>query len=124
MPGLMRAVNFENNLLVDGDLQKGKPMWSLSKNLQNSTDRILEIRLEGTFSGSDQSPIEYVNGMYSCMTSSETAFLKSIYGARDRFDYLVVNTGNVVVVDFNYPVEKRQAIIDDGYRQTETFFKD
>ena len=41
MPGLMRAVNFENNLLVDGDLQKGKPMWSLSKNLQNSTDRIL-----------------------------------------------------------------------------------
>lgn len=31
MPGLMRAVNFENNLLVDGDLQKGKPMWSLSK---------------------------------------------------------------------------------------------
>lgn len=124
MPGLMRAVNFENNLLVDGDLQKGKPMWSLSKNLQNSTDRIIEIRLEGTFSSSDQSPIEYVNGMYSCMTSSETAFLKSIYGARDRFDYLVVNTGNVVVVDFNYPVEKRQAIIDDGYRQTETFFKD
>lgn len=58
------------------------------------------------------------------MTSSETAFLKSIYGARDRFDYLVVNTGNVVVVDFNYPVEKRQAIIDDGYRQTETFFQD
>ena len=123
MPGLMRAVTLKDELLVDGDLMKGKPMWSLSKNIQHVNDRILEIRLEGTFSGSDQSPIEYVNGMYTCMTSSETCFIKSIYGNKDRFDYLVINTGNVVVVDFNYPPEKRQAIIDDGYRQTMDYFK-
>lgn len=124
MPGLMRAVTLDNELLVDGDLMKGKPMWYLSKNIQNVTDRILEIRLEGTFTGSDSSPIEYVNGMYSCMTASETSFIKSIYGKRDKFDYLVINTGNVVVVDFNYPHEKRQNIIDDGYRQTMAYFKD
>lgn len=124
MPGLMRAVNLEEELLVDGDLMKGKPMWYLSKNIQNTPGRILEIRLEGSFSGSDQSPIEYVNGMYTCMTSTETSFIKNIYGKRDRYDYLVINTGNVVVVDFNYPSDKRQAIIDDGYRQTMNFFKD
>ena len=124
MPGLMRAVTLKDDLLVDGDLMKGKPMWSLSKNIQRSPDRILEIRLEGSFAGSDQSPIEYVNGMYSCITYSETSFIKSIYGNRDRFDYLVINTGNVVVVDFNYPPEKRQSIIDDGYRQTMEYFRD
>lgn len=124
MPGLMRAVTLKDDLLVDGDLMKGKPMWSLSKNIQKSHDRILEIRLEGSFAGSDQSPIEYVNGMYSCITYSETSFIKSIYGNKDRFDYLVVNTGNVVVVDFNYPPEKRQSIIDDGYRQTMEYFRD
>lgn len=124
MPGLMRAVTLKDDLLVDGDLMKGKPMWSLSKNIQKSPDRILEIRLEGSFAGSDQSPIEYVNGMYSCITYSETSFIKSIYGNRDRFDYLVINTGNVVVVDFNYPPEKRQSIIDDGYRQTMEYFRD
>lgn len=124
MPGLMRAVTLKDDLLVDGDLMKGKPMWSLSKNIQKSHDRILEIRLEGSFAGSDQSPIEYVNGMYSCITYSETSFIKSIYGNRDRFDYLVINTGNVVVVDFNYPPEKRQSIIDDGYRQTMEYFRD
>ena len=123
-PGLMRAVTLKDDLLVDGDLMKGKPMWSLSKNIQRSPDRILEIRLEGSFAGSDQSPIEYVNGMYSCITYSETSFIKSIYGNKDRFDYLVINTGNVVVVDFNYPHEKRQNIIDDGYRQTMAYFKD
>ncbi len=122
MPGLMRAVTLENELLVDGDLMKGMPMWYLSENIQNCPDRILEIRLEGSFSGSDQSPIEYVNGMYTCMTSTETSFIKKIYGSYDRYDYLVIDTGNVVVVDFNYPNEKRQAIIDDGYKQTMNYF--
>ncbi len=122
MPGLMRAMSFDNELLVDGDLMKGKPMWSLSKNLQNRSDRILEIRLEGSFFGSDQNPLEYVNGMYSCMTSTETSFIKHLYGSHDKYDYLVVDTGNVIIVDFNYPSEKRQAIIDNGYRQTIDYF--
>lgn len=124
MPGLMRALTVDDEMLVDGDLMKGKPMWSLSKNLKNSTDRILEVRLEGSYQGADASPIEYVNGMYTCITASETDFVKSIYGKKDKYDYLVIDTGNVVVVDFNYPNEKRQAIIDDGYRQTINYFKD
>ncbi len=123
MPGLMRALTVDGEMLVDGDLMKGKPMWSLSKNLKNTTDRILEIRLEGTYAGKDASPIEYVNGMYTCITSSETDFIKNIYGKKDKYDYLVIDTGNVVVVDFNYPNDKRQAIIDDGYRQTMNYFK-
>lgn len=124
LPGLMRAVTVENELLVDGDLMKGKPMWYLSENLKNSGSRILEVRLEGVFTGSDQNPIEYVNGMYTCMTYSETDFIKNVYGHRDKYDYLVVNTGNVIVVDFNYPPEKRQEIIDSGYSQTINYFKD
>lgn len=123
MPGLMRAMNIDDKLLVDGDLMKGKPMWSLSKNLSSSTDRILEIRLEGSFSGSDSQPIEYVNGMYSCMTYSETDFIRNIYNDYDLYDYLVVETGDAVVVDFNYPVEKRAMIIDSGYEQTMHYFK-
>lgn len=122
MPGLMRAVNIDNKLLVDGDLMKGKPMWMHSKNLADTNDRILEIRLEGKFLGTDEKVAEYVNGMYSCMTSTETDFIKSLYGKSDKYDYLVINTGNVVVVDFNYPTEKRQAIIDEGYNQTKKYF--
>ena len=115
MPGLMRAINVEDKLLVDGDL---------SKNLRKSKNRILEIRLEGEFSGDDKSPVTYVNGMYSCMTYSETSFIKELYGNSDNYDYLVINTGDVVVVDFNYPPEKRQQIIDSGYEQTIKYFKE
>ncbi len=123
MPGLMRAVNLDDKLLVDGDLLKGKPMWVLSKTLQNTKSRILEVRLEGEFSGDDKNPLSYVNGMYSCMTYSETSFIESIYENSDKYDYLTINTGDVVVVDFNYPQEKRQAIIDRGYFQTRAYFE-
>lgn len=124
MPGLMRAINVEDKLLVDGDLMKGKPMWYLSKNLRKCESRILEIRLEGEFSGDDKNPLNYVNGMYSCMTYSETSFIKELYGNSDKYDYLVINTGDVIVVDFNYPSEKRQEIIDSGYEQTIKYFKE
>lgn len=123
MPGLMRAINLGDKLLVDGDLLKGKPMWSLSKTLNNINERILEIRLEGEFSGDDKNPLSYVNGMYSCMTAAETDFIQHIYKNSDNYDYLTINTGDVVVVDFNYPTEKRQEIIDSGYEQTINYFK-
>ena len=123
MPGLMRAIHMDDKLLVDGDLMKGRPMWSLSKNLINTPNRILEIRLEGEFSGSDKNPLEYVNGMYSCMTYSETDFISNMYKNSDMYDYLVVNTGSVIVVDFNYPHNKRRDIIESGYGQTIEYFK-
>jgi len=82
----------------------------------------LEIRLEGDFSGNDSNPIEYVNGMYSCITYTETDFIKNIYKNSDFVDYLPINTGEVIVVDFNYPVEKRQQIVNDGYKQTKDYF--
>ncbi len=122
MPGLMRAISMDDKLLVDGDLLKGRPMWSLSKNLKDNPNRILEIRLEGEFSGSDTQPLDYVNGMYSCMTNCETSFIQELYGECDKYDYLVINTGDVIVVDFNYPNDKRQAIIDSGYSQTMEYF--
>jgi NTE family protein len=124
MPGLMKALTYDGDMLLDGDLLKGKPMWALSKNIQNVTDRILEIRLEGSFTGSDSNPLDYINGMYSCITSTETSFIKSLYGSRDRYDYLTIDTGDVVVVDFNFPSDKRQAIIDNGYKQTMAYFTD
>lgn len=124
MPGLMKPLTYNGDMLLDGDLMKGKPMWMLSKNLQNVPDRILEIRLEGSFTGSDSNPLDYVNGMYSCVTSTETSFIKLLYGNRDKYDCLAIDTGDVVFVDFNYPPDKRQSIIDDGYRQTMSYFTD
>ena len=122
-PGLMKPVSMGEKLLVDGDLLKGKPMWALCDSLKDTKDRIMEIRLEGEYTGVDNTPIDYVNGMYSCITSCETDFIKEIYQNNDMFDYVVLNAGNVVVFDFNYPSEKRQSIIDSGYNQAIEYLK-
>lgn len=124
MPGLMKPVEYNNRVLVDGDLQKGSPMWRLSKNLQPEDMRILEFRLEGDFEGNDKNTIEYINSIYSYATSIATGFIMELYNKNDKYDYIVINTGDINIVDFNLPTEKRENMIEIGYTQTMNYFKD
>lgn len=124
MPGLMKPIEYNKTLLVDGDLQKSWPMWKLSENLLTDEERILEFRLEGYYEKNDISGIDYANAVYSCMTAMSTAFITNIYAKKDKFDYIVLNTGDIVVVDFNISEAKRVELIDSGYNQTIGYFKD
>ena len=124
MPGLMKPIEYNKTLLVDGDLQKSWPMWKLSKHLLNDDERILEFRLEGNYESNDISGINYANAVYSCMTAISTSFITNIYGNKDKFDYIVLNTGDIVVVDFNINEAKRNDLINSGYNQTIFYFKD
>lgn len=123
MPGLMKPIEYNNRVLVDGDLQKGSPMWKLSKNLQPENERVLEFRLEGDFEGNDKNTIEYINSLYSYATSIATEFIMSIYNEKDKYDYIVINTGDVNIVDFNMPKDKRSNLMEIGYAQTMEYFK-
>jgi len=123
MPGLMRPIEYNNRTLVDGDLQKSWPMWKLSKTLQPENERILEFRLEGDFEGNEKNTIEYVNAIYAFTTSMATAFITDLYGKRDKFDYIVINTGDINIVDFNLSEERRRNLIQIGYTQTMNYFK-
>ena len=118
----MKPLEYNNTLLVDGDLQKSVPMWRLSKNLVSDDERILEFRLEGDYEGSDKNALDYVNTIYSCITSIATSFIVDCYGKKDKYDYIVINTGDVIVVDFNYPREKREDLVKSGYTQTMEYF--
>lgn len=123
MPGLMKPIEYNNRLLVDGDLQKSLPMWKLSNTLNSTSDRILELRLEGDYENSDISGLDYANAVYSCMTATSTEFIKSLYGDNDKYDYIVLNTGDIVIVDFNLNEGKRNELIQSGYEQTMSYFK-
>lgn len=122
MPGLMMPVEIDGALLVDGDLQKSWPAWRLSKNLCPDDVRILELRLEGDYEGKGKNAINFMNTVYSCITSLATDFIIENYGYRDKFDYIKINSGSVVVVDLNLPKEKREELMDIGYKQTINYF--
>lgn len=123
MPGLMKPVEHNNRVLVDGDLQKGVPMWKLSKNLVPKNARILEFRLEGDFEGKEKNTIEYLNSIYSYATCTGTQFITELYGCRDKYDYIVINTGDLNIVDFNISDEKRNQLFKIGYDKTIYYFK-
>lgn len=122
MPGLMPPVKASGAVLVDGDLQKSWPLWKLSEDLSKSSDRILEFRLEGDYDVEKHSRIDFVNTVYSCVTSVATKFIVDEYAMKDKFDYLVLNTGSTIIVDFNINGEKRQELVDLGYNQTKDYF--
>lgn len=122
MPGLMKPVEEEGSLLVDGDLQKSWPLWRLSENLCPDDFRVLEFRLEGDYEGKGQNAINFMNTIYSCVTSLATDFIIETYGNRDKYDYIKLNTGSVVVVDFSLAKEKREELMDIGYQQTVDYF--
>lgn len=124
MPGLMKPIEYNNMLLVDGDLQKSKPMWELSKTLRDVQTRIIELRLEGCYDNADISGIDYANAVYSCMTSTASSFVKEIYGNNDKFECIVLNTGEILVVDFNINEEKRLELIKSGYDQVIKYFRE
>jgi len=124
MPGLMRPIEYNNTTLVDGDLQKSWPMWKLSKNLLNNKERILELRLEGYAEDEGHmNPLSYANTVYSCITAMATSFIVDIYADKDKFDYIVVNTGDILIVDFNISRDKREHLMQMGYEQTLDYFK-
>lgn len=123
MPGLMRAVEVDDATLVDGDLQKSWPMWKLCDTLSNLEENILEVRLEGTPCGDLTNPISFINSVYSCITSVASEFVVNLYERDEKHDCLVVNTGDVVIVNFQMKEPERKALIEDGYRQTLEYFK-
>lgn len=122
MPGLMTPAEYNGTLLVDGDLQKSWPLWRLSKNLCLDEERVLEFRLEGDYQGKGQNPLNFMNTVYSCVTSLATDFIIDTYGNRDKFDYIKINTGSIIIVDFNISSDKREELMDLGYRQTLDYF--
>ncbi len=121
MPGLMRPVEYGDAVLVDGDLQKGRPMWQLLGS--TPAGRVLEFRLEGSIKHDELTAKNFVNTVYSCMTAVSTEFVVDVYGQNDKFDCIVLDTGGIVLVDFNMPREKREELVQSGYEHTIEYFK-
>lgn len=118
MPGLMTPVEYGDSQLVDGDLLKGIPLWKLSKNIHDPQTRILEFRLEGENVRKDGNTFDFLNSIYSCITSASTDFIIDVFGENDKYDYIKITTGDIIVIDFNMSLEIRRKLVEMGYNDT------
>ena len=123
MPGLMTPYEYKDTKLVDGDLQKSMPMWKLSKTVQKSENRVIELRLEGDYSGKEKNAIDFLNTIYSCMMSVGTEFVSNLFSKNDRYECIKINTRSTIIVDFNMSKEARNDLFAIGYDEIMNYFK-
>ena len=124
MPGLMTPVQYEDKLLADGDLMKSSPIWRLDKTLCPDDLRILELRLEGVKRDNNiKNLFDYLNMIYSCMTNYSTDYIIDMYSQKDKFDYIKIDTEDLLLANFNINNETKNEIINLGYNATMEFFE-
>lgn len=125
MPGLFKPLEKDNNFIVDGDLMKSWPLWRLSKTLSAKKERILEFRLEDTRGKRKiDTALDYLNAVYNTISGFATDYIIDVYGEKDKFDYIKIDTDSVSVMDFMMSNSKKQELINIGYNITYKYFKE
>lgn len=123
LPGLMKPVNFNDAILVDGDLIKSWPAWKVYNTLNNPDSRILEFRIEGSRINSDlKNPQDYVNSLINTIWYLSTENIFDLYSENDRYDYIIIDTKDIILFDFNLGTEIKNELIEKGYNETKNYF--
>lgn len=125
MPGLFTPFEYEDKLIVDGDLLKSMPLWRVSDSVKNVKERILEFRLEDNETPKKiTNSIEYINRVYNAISGFATDYIVDLYRQKDKFDYIKINTKDISVVDFFIPKEKKNELFNVGYEKTKEYFSE
>ena len=125
VPGLLAPVEFGLDYLVDGDLIKSWPLWRVSENLCPKDSRILEFRLEDSQKDKKiDSGISYINAVYNTISGFSTDLIMDLYGLRDKFDYIKINSKNIAILDFTINNKTREGLAETGYLTTLEYFRD
>ncbi len=122
LPGLLKPIDYNGMLLVDGDLIKSRPAWEIYCGLNSPDVRLLEFRLEGSRDGTRvKNPIDYLNSIINAVwyLSAENVF--NLYGDNDRYDFIIIDTKDAVLFDFAAARETKEKLIDIGYNRTKEF---
>ena len=122
LPGLMKPVSLEFSTLVDGDLIKSWPAWKIYDRFNTSDHRILEFRLEGSRDNKNiKNPIDYLNSIISTIWALSTEDVYNSYHDNDRYDFIVIDTKDVILFDFTIDKDTREKLINKGYEVTKYY---
>lgn len=120
-PGLMKPAEIDDRILVDGDLAKSLPLWKGIDDLKDEDCRILEFRLEGNCMNL-KSVLDYMNTVYGSMSYFCSENLENIFGEKDKFDYILIDTKDVFLFDFQMSNDEKDKLAQIGYDTTIKYF--
>ena len=118
----MKPVSYNEALLVDGDLIKSRPAWKIYEDLDNENTRILEFRLEGSRDGSDiKNPMDFVNSIINTIWYLSTEDVYNSYSQNDRYDFIVIDTKDIILFDFTIDKSKKEELAEKGYKAAKDY---
>lgn len=122
LPGLMKPVNIGDSILVDGDLIKSWPAWKIFNDLDNPDSRLLEFRLEGSRKSREiKNPMDYLNSIINTIWYLSTENVFNTNHNNDRYDYIVIDTKDIILFDFNIEKSIKNELIEKGYNDTKYY---
>ncbi len=124
LPGLMKPFNYNNMMLVDGDLIKSWPAWKIYSELNISNNRLLEFRLEGSRDGSNiKNPLDYLNSIINSIWFFSTENVYNSFSKNDKYDFVVIDTKDLILFDFTIDKNLKEQLIEKGYYVTKDYFE-
>ena len=122
LPGLMKPISMGDAILVDGDLIKSWPAWKVYNSLDNSSSRILEFRLEGSRKDRDiKNPMDYLSSIINTIWYLSTENVFNMNHTNDRYDYIVIDTKDIILFDFNIEKNIKNELIEKGYNDKKKY---
>lgn len=123
LPGLMEPIKLGNSILVDGDLIKSWPAWRVFEKFKNSENRLLEFRLEGSRESDEiKNPMDFASSILNTIWFLSTQSVYNLSHKNDKYDYVVIDTKDVIMFDFTLSKEDKQKLIDIGYLTSKKYF--
>lgn len=125
LPGLMKPLNLGDSILVDGDLIKSWPAWKIYESLNTSKTRLLEFRLEGSRESNDiKNPMDYLSSIINTIWYLSTENVFNEYSKNDRYDYIVIDTKDLILFDFSIDKSEKENLITKGYETTKKYLSE
>ena len=122
-PGLMNPVEIDGEYYVDGDLARACALSQISPLLNPKDYRILEFRLEGSKNQDlPKNPFSFLNNGLDFVNNIATDNVLKTFADKDKYDYIVITTENILLFDFNISQEQRDYMVNLGYETTLGFF--
>lgn len=124
LPGLLEPFEYDQNVLIDGDMMKSWPMWRVNEILCPRDSRVIEFRLEGAKCWPNvKNSVEYLNAVFATLSNFATDYIMQTYQPKDKFDYVKIDTDHILPVQFTLPQSEREKLIVLGYDTTMEYFK-
>lgn len=124
MPALIPAIKFEDKVLIDGDISRGRPIWKTMPDLIEHENKILEFRMTGGKNNKlSKNPVSLLNSIVNVAAYIIDNDAALTYCNNEKIDIIQIDVPNISFIDFILNQEQKNTMYEIGYNTTIEYYK-